>query len=74
MFFKITPTRLLALGIVFHFCYVASIFDIYFRSPLVHGMEPVEAPSPAPATRVVLVVGEQISGRVLIRWLNAGSQ
>lgn len=54
----LTPTRLLVLGAVFHFVYVASIFDIYFRSPLVHGMKPVEPPRPAPASRLVLIVGE----------------
>lgn len=58
---QLTPTRLLILGVVFHFCYVASIFDIYFRSPLVHGMEPVEPAEPAPASRLVLVVGGQAS-------------
>ena len=60
MFASLTPARLLVLGVVFHFAYVASIFDIYFRSPLVHGMEPVEPPRPAPASRLVLLVGEAL--------------
>ncbi|KAH9966191.1 hypothetical protein BGW80DRAFT_1343347 [Lactifluus volemus] len=29
---------LLALGIVFHFVYVGTIFDCHFTSPVVHGM------------------------------------
>ncbi|KAI8618161.1 Phosphatidylinositolglycan class N-domain-containing protein [Chytriomyces sp. MP71] len=50
--------RLLVLGVVFHVIYSWSIFDIYFRSPLVHGMTPVEAPDPAPASRLVLFVAD----------------
>lgn len=49
---------IVALGVVFHFVYVLSIFDIYFRSPLVHGMPP-QAPSGAPpADRLVLFVAD----------------
>ena len=47
----------LLFGVVFHIVYSWSIFDIYFRSPLVHGMQPVSPPLPAPARRVVLFVG-----------------
>ncbi|KAH9259862.1 hypothetical protein BASA82_001177 [Batrachochytrium salamandrivorans] len=49
---------LLLLGIVFHAIYSWSIFDIYFRSPLVHGMSPVEPPSPAPAKRLLFIVAD----------------
>ncbi|KAI8853246.1 Phosphatidylinositolglycan class N-domain-containing protein, partial [Chytridium lagenaria] len=47
--------NLLILGVVFHIIYSWSIFDIYFRSPLVHGMTPVEPPQPAPAKRIGVV-------------------
>ena len=30
-----------ALGIALHAIYMLSIFDIYFKTPIVHGMEPV---------------------------------
>lgn len=48
----------LGIAVVFHLIYVYSIFDIYFVSPIVHGMrefavEGVEAP----AKRLVLYVG-----------------
>ena len=48
---------LLGVGFVFHLVYILSIFDIYFRSPLVHGIEPVQPSAEAPARRLVLFVG-----------------
>jgi phosphatidylinositol glycan class N len=54
--------RFLAVAMVFHLVYIYSIFDIYFVSPIVSGMQlfalerPVE--SKAPADRLVLFVGE----------------
>ena len=48
----------LSIAVVFHLVYIYSIFDIYFVSPIVHGMKAyrVEAPK-APAKRLVLYVG-----------------
>ena len=45
-------------AVVFHAIYASSIFDIYFRSPVVHGMAPVRSELPAPARRVVLFVAD----------------
>ncbi|CAH7191214.1 Pign [Phodopus roborovskii] len=47
-----------ALGLLVHFVFFASIFDIYFTSPLVHGMTPQFIPSPPPAKRLVLFVAD----------------
>ncbi len=47
----------LCFGVIFHSVYLWSIFDIYFRTPLVHGMTPVHVNAPAPAKRLVLFVG-----------------
>ena len=49
---------LMILGLVFHGAYMFSIFDIYFRSPVVHGMQPLRADVAALSKRVVLIVAD----------------
>ncbi|GJV95037.1 GPI ethanolamine phosphate transferase 1 [Tanacetum coccineum] len=49
---------LITLGIALHAVYMLSIFDIYFKSPIVHGMEPVSPRFTAPAKRLVLLVAD----------------
>lgn len=48
---------LVVLGVLLHAVYMLSIFDIYFKSPIVHGMDPVTPRFSAPAKRLVLLVG-----------------
>ena len=50
-------TSTLLLGLVFHLCYIASVFDCYFTSPVVHGMRHFNTGA-ASAKRLVLIVGE----------------
>ena len=48
----------LAVAVLFHLIYIYSIFDIYFVSPIVHGMRAFRADGgDAPAKRLVLFVG-----------------
>ncbi|KAM2858588.1 hypothetical protein COP2_024105 [Malus domestica] len=49
---------LVVLGVVLHAVYMLSIFDIYFKSPIVHGMDPVNPRFSAPAKRLVLLVAD----------------
>uniref|UniRef100_T1JMX3 GPI ethanolamine phosphate transferase 1 n=1 Tax=Strigamia maritima TaxID=126957 RepID=T1JMX3_STRMM len=44
------------LAIVVHLIFSISIFDIYFKSTVIHGMTPHYNPLPAPAKRLVLFV------------------
>lgn len=48
---------LVVLGIILHAVYMLSIFDIYFKTPIVHGMDPVTPRFTAPAKRLVLLIG-----------------
>lgn len=45
-------------GLTVHVVFFLSIFDIYFTSPLVHGMTPHATLLAPPASRVVLVVAD----------------
>ena len=49
---------LVIIGFLVHLVLFASIFDIYFTSPLVHGMTPYSMPHEPPAKRLVLFVGD----------------
>ncbi|KAL5057475.1 hypothetical protein RYX36_029079 [Vicia faba] len=49
---------LVVLGVILHAVYMLSIFDIYFKSPIVRGVDPVPPRFSAPAKRLVLLVAD----------------
>ncbi|KAL0744581.1 hypothetical protein Bca4012_086094 [Brassica carinata] len=57
---KRRETWLVLLGVALHAVYMLSIFDIYFKTPIVHGMDPVPprfSPHP-PAKRLILLISD----------------
>ncbi|CAL1547843.1 unnamed protein product [Lymnaea stagnalis] len=50
--------QLIITGVVVHLVFFYSIFDIYFTSPLVHGMTPLSSGTSVPAKRLVLFVAD----------------
>jgi phosphatidylinositol glycan class N len=45
-------------GFFVHIVFLVSVFDIYFKSPVVHGITPQSSPLEAPARRLVLLVAD----------------
>ncbi|TKS87884.1 GPI ethanolamine phosphate transferase 1 [Collichthys lucidus] len=60
-------------GLTVHVVFFFSIFDIYFTSPLVHGMTPQHTPLTPPASRLVLFVGDGLRADSLFTLLQNGS-
>ncbi|OCH87853.1 PigN-domain-containing protein [Obba rivulosa] len=68
---KSSTSWLLLTGLVFHLVYIGTVFDCYFTSPVVHGMQSFGLDT-AEARRLVLVVGDGLRADLLFA-LNAFS-
>ncbi|XP_045112209.1 GPI ethanolamine phosphate transferase 1-like isoform X1 [Portunus trituberculatus] len=55
---------LFAVGFFVHLIFFFSVFDIYFRTPLIHGMTPQSHSLPPAARRVVLLVADGLRADV----------
>ncbi|KAI0444782.1 GPI ethanolamine phosphate transferase 1 [Xylaria telfairii] len=64
--------KFLAVAMIFHLVYIYSIFDIYFVSPIVSGMQLFQLERPAgakaPADRLVLFVGDGLRADKAFQW------
>lgn len=60
-------------GLTVHVVFFLSIFDIYFTSPLVHGMTPQATLLSPPASRLVLMVADGLRADSLFALLPNGS-
>lgn len=60
-------------GLTVHVVFFLSIFDIYFTSPLVHGMTPQATSLAPPASRLVLMVADGLRADSLFTLLPNGS-
>lgn len=61
------------LGLLVHLVFFGSIFDIYFTSPLVHGMTPQSTSLPPPARRLVLFVADGLRADALYELDGSGN-
>ncbi|KAI0334221.1 PigN-domain-containing protein [Cubamyces sp. BRFM 1775] len=57
--------RLLLVGLVFHLVYIGTVFDCYFTSPVVNGMQQ-HSLQRAEAKRLVLIVGDGLRADLLL--------
>lgn len=54
-------------GIIVHLIILLSIFDIYFKSPIVNNVTPSASRSSAPANRLVLFVSDGLRFEAIVK-------
>jgi len=62
---RLSRLGFLGIAAIFHLIYISSIFDIYFVSPVIHGMTAHRVHHEPPAKRVVLIVGKTLRSMLI---------
>lgn len=70
--FRMKETQLVIVGVAVHVVLLLSIFDIYFTTPLVHGMTPHHVQLSAPARRLVVFVADGLRADYLFEKNSSG--
>lgn len=68
--FSIKKMWLYIFGLAIHIIFFISVFDIYFRSPIIHGMEPHSSPLEPVAQRLVLFVADGLRADSFFNYSN----
>ncbi|KAK7072612.1 hypothetical protein SK128_000726, partial [Halocaridina rubra] len=61
---------LFVVGFVVHLIFFASVFDIYFKTPIIHGMMPHAHSQEPSAQRLVLIVGDGLRADTFFNYPN----
>lgn len=64
---------LLATGILLHIVLLFAVFEIYFSTPLVGGMNSHRSPLPAPAKRLVFIIADGLRADKVLELQSDGS-
>ena len=59
------------IGVLVHIIYLASIFEVYFTSPIVSGMTPHSVTQEPPAKRLIFIVSDGLRADKLYEVLKA---
>ncbi|KAG5891231.1 hypothetical protein JTB14_004346 [Gonioctena quinquepunctata] len=66
-----TKYRIILLGFMVHIILLIAVFDVYFASPLDHGMTPIRSINSPPAKRLVLMVSDGLRAEAIFGEQNA---
>ena len=57
-------------GFLIHAIFFISVFDVYFRTPIIHGMEPQSSPLEPEAKRLVLIIADGLRADTFFNYTN----